>query len=375
MIKILFMIPNLGHGGAEKVLVNLVNHMDQKKFQITVMALYDEGVNRDSLAPYIEYKTCFRKSFTGVSHLLKVFSSEQLYKWLIHDQYDIAVSYLEGQTARIISGCKDNSTRLISWIHVEQHNAKRAAKTFRSVNEMNRCYQKFDQTICVSEFVKQDFLSVVPVRNCTVLYNTIECEKIRSYASEMVENSIFSGAKYYICSVGTLKASKGLDRLIRIHGRLLKAGFSVHTYLLGEGPEENKLRSYVQSLGYEKTVSFLGYQTNPYKYVKRCDLLICSSYAEGFSTAVTEAMIVGTPVCTVEVSGMKEILGDNNEYGIVTDNNEDALYSGVKLLLSTPEYLKAYKKQAVRRGKMFSTESTVKKVENMLLDMVKDRYD
>ena len=60
MIKVLFLIPNLGHGGAEKVLVNLVNHMDREKFEITVMALYDEGVNRASLAPHIEYRACFK---------------------------------------------------------------------------------------------------------------------------------------------------------------------------------------------------------------------------------------------------------------------------------------------------------------------------
>ena len=47
-----------------------------------------------------------------------------------------------------------------------------------------------------------------------------------------------------------------------------------------------------------------------------------------FSTAATEALIVGTPVCTVEVSGMKEMLGENDEYGIVTENSEEALYEG-----------------------------------------------
>ena len=63
MTKILFLIPNLGHGGAEKVLVNLVNHMDKDKFHITVMALYDEGVNKEFLSKDVRYKACFGKSF------------------------------------------------------------------------------------------------------------------------------------------------------------------------------------------------------------------------------------------------------------------------------------------------------------------------
>ena len=66
MIKILFLIHDLGHGGAEKVLVNLVNHMDKEKFDITVMTLFDEGVNKQFLAPHIKYKTCFKKSLSHI---------------------------------------------------------------------------------------------------------------------------------------------------------------------------------------------------------------------------------------------------------------------------------------------------------------------
>ena len=66
MIKILFMIPNLGHGGAERVLINLVNNMDRSKFNVTVMTLYDEGVHRDTLASHILIKHVLRDLFQGL---------------------------------------------------------------------------------------------------------------------------------------------------------------------------------------------------------------------------------------------------------------------------------------------------------------------
>ena len=69
------------------------------------------------------------------------------------------------------------------------------------------------------------------------------------------------------------------------------------------------MKRLADELGIADVVTLLGYQTNPYKYVAKCDLFVCASFAEGFSTAATEALIVGTPVCTVEVSGMKEMLG------------------------------------------------------------------
>lgn len=375
MIKILFMIPNLGHGGAEKVLVNLVNHMDKEKFDITVMTLYDGGVNKSFLSKDIKYRTCFKRPFKGVSQVLKLGTPAFLYSRFVKDQYDIVVSYLEGQTARIVSGCNDGETKLVSWIHVEQHTLQNASRTFRTIKEMIDAYFKFDKTICVSEYVKEDFLKLVPVRNIEVLYNTIESEKIRKLAREEVPDGLFHTNEIKMCGIGTLKKSKGFDRLLRVHKKLCDAGFPVHTYILGEGEEYKKLVRYVQEQHMEESVDFLGYQINPYKYLSKCDLFVCTSFAEGFSTAATEALIVGTPVCTVEVSGMKEMLGEHNEYGIVTQNDEDSFFSGVKGLLENPDLLEHYKKQAIIRGDVFDTENTVKETEKMFIRLVGERND
>jgi glycosyltransferase involved in cell wall biosynthesis len=78
---------------------------------------------------------------------------------------------------------------------------------------------------------------------------------------------------------------------------------------------------------------------------------------------------VGTPVVTTRVSGMEEMLGSNNEFGIITDNDENALYEGIKKLLNHKELYKHYKEQAAIRGKDFSTEKTVAAVEEMLLSL------
>ena len=111
----------------------------------------------------------------------------------------------------------------------------------------------------------------------------------------------------------------------------------------------------------------MGYDTNPYKYLAKCHLFLCASHAEGFSTAATEALIVGTPVCTVEVSGMRELLGEENRWGLVTENREEALYRGIKALLDDTSLLSHYKQQAILRGKTFRTEETVKATEEFLL--------
>ena len=75
---------------------------------------------------------------------------------------------------------------------------------------------------------------------------------------------------------------------------------------------------------------------------------------------------MGTPVCTTDVSGMKEMLGDDNQFGVVTENSEEALYKGIKRLLENPDLLAHYKKQATYRGKAFSTKNTVLAVEKTM---------
>lgn len=369
MKKVLFLIHDLGHGGAEKVLVNLVNYMDQTQFDITVMALFGGGVNEQFLKPHVHYKTVFQKSFPGNSHIMKLFSPRQLHKWFIKEHYDIEVSYLEGPSARVISGCPDVDTKLVSWIHVEQKNAKKAAEAFRSVKEAVKCYNRFHKGVAVSETVKKDFMSILPISvPMQVLYNTNESQKIYDLSRETLEYQLDNNVVNLV-GVGKLVQSKGFDRQLRIVKKLRDENYPVHLYILGVGHKQQELEQYIHENQLDENVTLLGYQTNPYKYVAKCDLFVCASHAEGFSTAATEALIVGTPVCTVEVSGMKEMLGENSEWGLIMENSEEGLYQGIKRLLDAPNLLAHYKEKAVERGKTFSTENTVRTVEEMLMSL------
>ncbi|MCR4673140.1 MAG: glycosyltransferase [Lachnospiraceae bacterium] len=367
--KILFLIHDLGQGGAEKVLVNLVNNLDRKKFDISVTVLFGGGVNEQFLKPDVHFHAVFSKMIPGNSKLMKMLTPRQLHRLCVKERYDIEVSYLEGPSARVISGCEVPGTKLVSWIHSNHFSMDEAAASFRSASEAAECYGRFDRIVCVSQYMKDNFCHWMPVREkCAVLYNTVESDEIRSLAEEPApELETETASTVKLVAVGTLKQVKGFDRLLRIVKRLKEDGRKVHLYLLGRGPLESELRNYTEENHLEDEVSLLGYQANPYKYVAKCDIMVCSSYSEGFSTAVTEALVVGTAVCTVNVSGMTEMLGEHNEYGIVTDNDEEALYQGIRTLLENNDLLERYKAQAEARGKVFQKEQTVGAVEEMLL--------
>ncbi len=367
MKKILFLIHDLGQGGAEKVLVNLVNNMDPEKFDISVTALFGGGVNEQFLAPLVHYRTVFGKMIPGNSKLMKLLSPRQLHKLCVKDHYDIEVSYLEGPSARIISGCPDKNTKLASWIHCTMQNSKDLSTGFRSYSEAKACYGRMDAICFVSVAVRDAFLRECSYKGHTpVVYNTNESSKILAKVAEPAD---IPEDRICWCGMGKVEPNKGFDRMIRIQKKLREAGLNTHLYILGKGPDREPLEALAAQLGVTDTVTFLGYQINPYKYVAKCDLFVCASHAEGFSTAATEALIVGTPVCTVEVSGMKEMLGSHNEYGIVTENTDEALYDGLYDLLTTPGKLDHYKAQAALRGKSFRTEETVRAVEDMLMSL------
>lgn len=367
--KVLFLIHDLGKGGAEKVLVNLVNNMDRTKFDISVTVMFGGGVNEKFLASDIHFHAVFPKMIPGNSKIMKLFTPEQLHKQFVKEQYDIEVAYLEGPSTRVISGCKNPNTKLIAWMHGEQKTINNMIRGFRSVKETKACYEKFDRVICVSNTVKENFCHILEYEgDCRVLYNTVESQNIKELAHEKVDELIFDGAKRLVI-VGTLKEVKGHKRLFGIIKRLVDEKYNIHLYVMGTGPLLDELNTFIEENDLKKNITMLGYQENPYKYVAKADLFICSSYSEGFSTAATEALIVGTPVCTVEVSGMKEMLGENNEYGVVTDNDEEALYHGIKMFLDNSRLLEDYAMKAKERGDRFSTSETVKAVEEMLLSL------
>lgn len=362
--KILFFITTLAHGGAERVLVNLANNLNKEKYDISVKAIFDGGINTKYLSKDINYSYVFKRTFRGIKYVTKFLPSKLLHKLFIKSNYDIEIAYLEGPPAKIIAG---GSCKKIAWIHIEMNSLKQFTEGFLSKKDAINSYKNFDKIVAVSQNVKDTFVKFFGLNNkITVKYNTNETGKIVSLSSDKVSNSRFKKDELTVCSVAKVVHTKGFDRLLNVHKRLLEENLPHKVYFLGIGEEKSFLEKQIAKYNLQNSFILLGFDENPYKYVANCDLYVCSSRREGFSTAVTEALVVGTPVVSTDCSGAKELLGENNEYGIVVENSEEGLYEGIKKMLSDKELLAHYKKQAQLRGSYFSKEKTVKAVEDML---------
>lgn len=385
--KILFLIHTLGGGGAEKVLVNLVNNMDKNLYDVTLMTVIDTGVFKKDISPDVRYQTMIKVPFkkekvndsgsllkkkSGLSSKFikmytmfwKIVPAKWVYMFFVKEKYDIEVAFLEGICAKIISGSTNKQSQKISWIHVDLVNQHKSANVFKSHSEEEAVYNRFDSVVCVSNYVKEQFETMFQVKgNVVVKYNPVNVQEIIKKSNEIIE-TVQPKRKFTICSVGRLNAQKSYIRLLECHNRLKREGYDYDLWIVGEGTDRENLETYIVDNNLQDGVKLLGFKNNPYPYMKNADLFVCSSKAEGFSTVATEALILGLPIVTTDCSGMKELLGDS-EYGIITENSVDGLYTGMKKILSDEKLYRTYKMKAEMRGQTFNMENTINEIQDL----------
>lgn len=363
--KILFCHFDLGNGGAEKVLINLLKSLDYSKYDVTLYLLFKHGVNLSTLPANVKLLYLFnRKPFRGITHLLKLLSPRFLHKLLIKDKYDIEIAYIEGAPTRIISGCQDNNVKLFAWVHIQF--SKKLFSSFRTYDEANKSYHNFDKVLFVSEVARSTFSANtgwtdIPLGIC---HNVINVDEIITLSKDVIDLSL-STSKINLCSVGRLTHQKGYIRLINILGSIKNnVSRDWQLYILGQGEEKQLIETSVIKAGLQDNVHLLGYNMNPYKFVSKMDLFICSSYREGYSTAVTESIILGTPIITTDCAGMDEILGDSGA-GIIVENTDKALTDILSKLLTGKIDINSLKAKAKIRSTYFS-ESNLKEFESVI---------
>ena len=149
MIKILFHIDTLCGGGAEKVLCNLVNHMDQSKFDITIQTLFPEQADK-YLADGIKCKAIYPSDNRLYRNLYRIEAAlGVVYSMHMKDDYDIEIAYLEFGPTKVIASSTNKKAKKIAWVHCDFDIAIKDKESF--VKKAASLYKKFDKLACVSE--------------------------------------------------------------------------------------------------------------------------------------------------------------------------------------------------------------------------------
>lgn len=375
MKKVLFFLESLSGGGAEKVLADIVRNLDPTKFDVTVCTVSDEGVYQSRVSEKVRYWSLLRQCDVrsgGVKKLLYRVKYKMIYKlpaawvyqWLFREKYDVECAFIEGFATKLIAASTNSESRKIAWVHIDMERNPYAQNSFPSKEAHRESYHRYDTICCVSESVKEVFQKLIlDDERVIVQYNPVDSAEIQRNGSN--ELSVAANNKLQLGTIGRLEQQKGFIRLIDCLGKLREEYPDFSLWIIGEGTQRPELEKRIARYSLEDHVKLLGFQENPYKYMAKCDAFVCSSYAEGFSTAATEALILGKPVFTTRCAGMQELFG-SEQCGQIVENTDVALEMMLRNLLSGTWKVEDYEEAAVKRGSLFSIERRIQEIEDLL---------
>lgn len=374
MIKILFVIEVMAIGGAERVLIDIINNLNPNQFNVTVLMIYKHNIyNQDvqfeeGFQKHIEVKyICnnrFKCVYTLFNYMMNKVGLETIHRFFIGNRYDIEVAFYEGLPTMLIGASANNKSTKYAWLHTDSIKRTESFNEIDFINE-RKMYTKFNQIIAVSNDIKESFIRLHSIKdNVIVKYNPINDSLIKEKAKETIDD--YSEDSLIFISVGRFTKIKGYDRLIRVASRLIQEGYIFNLWLIGDGEELHNLEELVREEQLDKFVHFKGFQSNPYKYLSYADVYVCSSLVEGYSTGVLEALSLKLPVITTDCPGMREIFG-TSECGMITPNNEEGLYKGLKTVLSNPKALELYIQEASIKSQDISLEKRVREIQQLFI--------
>lgn len=372
MKNILFFMETVDFGGAETVFTNIIKNINKSKFCIKVVTERDHELFTDEIKAAVPYD-CFIKTERSavrdfwnkiVIKLSLVLSEKNIRKYFIRGNYDVEVAFCEGYSTKIIGNSGKKNCKKIAWVHTDVIKNPWSEKIFGSAEEEKKCYEKFDAIVCVAETMKESFIKKYGMaEKVHVLYNPLDFESVIKKSAEKTDFKFGDGMKFVLA--GTFIKIKGFDRFVKVCKRLKDDGEHFSALIMGDGEEKENIKKIIAGTNLGDTVKILDFQTNPYKYIAHSDVYVCSSYAEGYSTAVSESVALNVPIITTECSGMREIFGEN-ECGIICENSEDGLYNAMKKVLNDPSLLKKFSAEEKKRANDFSLKKRMKAIEDFI---------
>lgn len=341
--KILFTTFDLNIGGIESSLVNLVNNIDYSKYDVTILL----QLKRGDLLKYVnkEVKVLdYNLSKMKFSILRKAINLVKIIKVFIQNyrKYDFAACYGTGYKVSAKLAYFSSKNNAI-WMHTNIikfiENGYEVKTLFKKdvigkvkvfLNKI--WFRKFKRYFFVSENAIDAYLSIYPIDKEKVIlcHNFVDYKKILDKSEEQVDDMFDLNTTNFINISRHTEYDKRLTRIINAV-EMLKKDYKFKLIMIGDGLENSYYRELVDEKNLNDIIKFYGKKSNPFPYLKEASSLVMSSAFEGFPTTFTEAMTLNIPIITTDVSDASSIIKD--KYGIVVENNDDAIYDGMKKFL------------------------------------------
>ena len=373
--KLLIHNGNISIGGQEKMLMEFLNILDSKKYEILLLIEENNGKRNDyidRIPKWIDYKFLTTEEFMNkiekyqgsknflkklyYSHLLKLkkkISLKELRKYLNFS--DIIIDYDMG-LLRNLHKINLQNKKIIGWSHAGSGELLKKKQKRENVN-------KYDCIVTINETMKNGYLKNYNNKEIVKIYNFLDFDLIEKKAEEKLEKDYGK----YIISVGSLTENKNHKLLINVF-KILKDKYKVSEKLLiaGEGKERENLEKQIKELNLGNDVLLLGQKENPYKYIKNSELYILPSKAEGLPLTLLEAMRLRKMVICIKNNGTNEVLEDRKYGEFILENKTEKIAEKINYYLENKNERKKYEELGYERAKDFSKENGKKVIEEFI---------
>lgn len=375
--KILIRIGSLRHGGAEKVLVTFLKNLPQNQYEIDLLLNLYSGkylsevpnwiniiyLNKGEMIITNRIPDIPKKAMRVIYQTaLKKFPSLLYNGKLKGKKYDIEFAAIHGMRDEVLNSPLQSSKKIV-WIHNDLSQVKEYTET-----EIKKFFG-FDKIMVISEKIEKLFLELAEnetqKQKIVKIYNPLDTEEIVSKAEQTVNDYEFDQKVPTFISVGTVFPQKGFDRLLKVHKKLLEQGFKHKILIVGDGYDFENIKKLKTELNVDQTATMLGFTDNPYPYFNKADFYILSSRYEGFPTVLFEAITLKKKIIATEVSGVREML-NNGELGLIVENSEEGIYSGMKKALLDSQDFEKYSDRLKDYEMPFNLENSVQKIVSIL---------
>lgn len=394
MKKIAFLLPDFEEGGMPKVASNIMTGLKNKEYNQYLVLLDSESEIR--YAHKAQVLSVCPKGNSKLGKMRTFFKRIKIVRQLKKKHnFDAVISF--GVVANIINIITKQQDKTICTEHNVKSIENKTWGFFGKVYDIliKIFYSKPDRLVAISNVMKEDLIENYNIKkNIDVIYNPHKINDIIELSNEplLVEEKQLFENKVTLINVGRLTYAKGHWHLIRILAELKGEFSNIQLLILGQGEMEKDLKELSKKLGIQNSVHFLGYQSNPYKFIKNADLFVLSSMFEGFPNVLIESLACQTPIISTDCkSGPREIIDDKkdiykviNQYekhdvGMLTPQfngevildsgrltkSEDQMKQAIKKLLEEQQLYNEMKNQSIGKAWIYDVSNIAKLYENL----------
>lgn len=332
--KLALLLPSARAGGAERVLLSLLQKFDRKRFDLHQIVIDPSGswldaIPRDVSLWVLGYRRVCR-SLVSLAVVLRRLSPDVILSTVVHLNLALLLidPLLRRKTKTYI---RETNTLSVS---IGKGFKASVLRLFARI-----LYPRAEGIICPGEAIKKDLKNNFCIRphKMVIIPNPVNVDKIRSKMKQ--DGNPLKRCRFRLVAAGSLTRQKGFDMLVKAMASLVKIKPEIHLTILGDGPEKSNLENEIRALDLLDSIALAGFKENPYPYFFHGDLFVLSSRWEGLPNVVLESLACGTPVVAFDCPGsVGEIFDDPSEGVLVPAGDVKALVRAIDDWLENQKY-------------------------------------